>query len=82
MSDKFLYPPVTIGEETYFLASPGHAMPVDEKVYVCTDELVFPVGFCRTGSENVSNMACENVVQEQKRICKPLKMEFAMRPQG
>ena len=57
MSDKFLYPPVgAMGEETYFLASPGHAMPVDEKAYVCTDELVFPVGFCRTGSENVSKM--------------------------
>lgn len=56
MSDRLAYPPTGLmGDETYFLASPGHAMPVDEKVYVCTDESALPVGFCRIGLENVSN---------------------------
>lgn len=74
MSDRFWYPPVgAMGEETYFLASPGHAMPVDEKVYVCNDELEFPVGFCRTGSENVSKMTCENVLQERERSIQTIK---------
>lgn len=55
-----------MGDETYLLASPGHAIPVDEKVYVCTDELVFPDGFCKTGSENVSRGRVKMCAKKKK----------------
>ena len=71
-----------MGDETYFLASPGHAIPVDEKVYVCTDELAFPDGFCRTGSENVSRGGVKMCAKAGLKVYIPLKMELAIRPQG
>lgn len=43
-----------MGDEVYFLASPGHAIPDEEKTY-SWEESDEPEGFSKTGVEKVSN---------------------------
>jgi hypothetical protein len=55
-----------MGEAVYFLASPGHAIPVEEKTYNW-EELDEPEGFSKMGEEKVSVevLRQENIILEK-----------------